>query len=88
MWWMEKSANANLGCRFVAFSRSQTPTVIAPGQVSAGLDSLHPAAGEKLRDKDSNLEFQGQNLASCRLLHPAEDGHTVSLNERVDEPSA
>jgi hypothetical protein len=26
----------------------------------------------ELRGKDSNLEFQGQNLASCRLLHPAE----------------
>ena len=25
---------------------------------------------QRLRGKDSNLEFQGQNLASCRLLHP------------------
>ena len=28
----------------------------------------------RLPGKDSNLEFQGQNLASCRLLHPARDG--------------
>ena len=25
----------------------------------------------ELRDQDSNLKFQGQNLASCQLLHPA-----------------
>ena len=30
-----------------------------------------PAGTGELRGKDSNLEFQGQNLASCRLLHPA-----------------
>jgi hypothetical protein len=31
----------------------------------------YATAQNVLRDKDSNLEFQGQNLASCRLLHPA-----------------
>ncbi len=28
-------------------------------------------SGGKLRDKDSNLEYQGQNLACCQLHHPA-----------------
>ena len=32
-----------------------------------------PGGTAELRGKDSNLEFQGQNLASCRLLHPAVD---------------
>src|ERR1700739_2759539 len=44
-------------------------------------------AERRLRGKDSNLEFQGQNLASCRLLHPARvrgeyrtPGHSGSMN--------
>ena len=40
------------------------------GRVRDG-DTARRAPGGELPGKDSNLEFQGQNLASCRLLHPA-----------------
>ncbi len=39
------------------------------------LGSTATGASERLRGKDSNLEFQGQNLASCHYSTPQRAMH-------------